>query len=126
MNFCLEELGRVDDDAEEEDWEDVVPGLPVLRRQVERVADAQEPLDGDGHGHEDGPAQADVGDRVDDEGEADVVRVAARLERLEGVVDAAYDDVSGVEAGQGDQQLVKTVLQLGLGQNKDGEQVAWQ
>ena len=79
LDVSLEELGKVDKDAEEGHGDDVVPGLPVLGRQVEGVADAQEPLDGDCHRHEDGPAEADVGDGVDDEGEADDVGVAAHL-----------------------------------------------
>ena len=43
------------------------------------VADAEKPFDGDGHCHKDCPAQAYVGDGVDDEGEADSVSVAADL-----------------------------------------------
>ena len=91
---------------------------------MERVADAQEPLDGDCHRHEDGPAEADVGDGVDDEGEADDVGVAAHLKWLEGVVDAADDNVDCVKARQSEQQPVKTILQFRFWQNKNWEQVA--
>ena len=124
LYVSLKELGEVDNNAEEGDGYDVIPCLPVLGRQVEGIADAKKPLDGDGHSHEDCPAQADVGDGVDDEGEADGVGVTADLKWLEGVVDAANDNVNGVKARQSEQQPVKTILQFRFWQHKNREQVA--
>ena len=112
LYVSLEELGEIDHNAEEGDGDDVIPGLPVLGRQVEGIADPEEPLNGDGHRHEDCPTQADVGDGVDDEGEADDVGVTAHLKRLEGVVDAADDNVNCIKARQSEQQPVKTILQF--------------
>ena len=103
LNFCLEELWEVDNNTETEDGEDVVPGLPVLRRQVKGVADPQEPLDGDCHRHEDGPTEADVGDGVDYVREADRVGVVVDLKGLEGVVDPPDNDVGCIEASQSHQ-----------------------
>ena len=110
--MSLKELWEIDHNAEEGYRDDVVPRLPVLGRQVEGVADAEKPLNGDGHCHEDCPAQADVGDGVDDVGEADGVGVTADFKRLEGVVDAANDNVNCIKACQGEQQPVKTILQF--------------
>ena len=110
--MSLEELWEIDHNAEEGDRDDVIPRLPVLGRQVEGVADAEKPLNGDGHRHEDCPTQADVGDGVDDVGEADGVGVTADFKRLEGVVDAANDNVNCIKACQGEQQPVKTILQF--------------
>ena len=71
---------------------------------MERVADPEEPFDGDGHRHEDGPTEADVGDGVDDVGKTDSVCIVVGIsEGMEGVVDPPDDDVNGVEASQSHQ-----------------------
>ena len=69
----------------------------------------QKSLDWDGDSHEDGAAEADVCDWVDDVGEADGVGRAASLECLEGVVDPSDDNVDGVKTGEGKQELRETL-----------------
>ena len=112
LNLGLEELGKVDKKTETNNGKNVVPRLPVLGRKMERVADPKEPFDGDGHRHEDGPTEADVGDGVDDVGKTDGVCIVVNLEGLEGVVDPPDDDVDGVEASQSHQKLMETVTKF--------------
>jgi len=64
FDFSLEELGYVEDEAEQEDGENVEPGLAIVWRIVERVTDTQEPLDGDGHCHENCCVHCDVGEGI--------------------------------------------------------------
>ena len=124
LYVSLKELWEIDNNAEEGDRDDVIPGLPVLRGKVEGVANAEKPFNGDGDCHEDCPAETDIGDGVDDKGEADDVGITADLKWLEGVVDAADDNVNCIKARQGKQQPVKTILQFWFWQYKNGEQVA--
>lgn len=76
--------------------------------QVEGVADAQEALDGDGRGHEDGGVHGDVGEGVDD-GQGKGESLVPGLEGLEGVVDSTEGDVEDVKDGQGQEELVEAV-----------------
>ena len=56
----LEEAGDVDQKGGQDGGKEVEPGPPGVGRELEGVADAQEPLHGDRHGEEHAPAQPDV------------------------------------------------------------------
>ena len=71
------------------------------------MTEAQVPLDGDGHCHENCCCQRDVGERVYDVGEEVSVKVGVGPEtQPEGVVDPTENDVHEVEGGQSQQQSV--------------------
>ena len=59
-NDGIEKSGDVDEDGDQDDGQDVVPGLPGMRGELQRVADTEEPLDRDGEGHEDAASETDV------------------------------------------------------------------
>ena len=74
------------------------------------MTEAQVPLDGDGHCHENCGCQRDVGERVYDVGEEVSVEVRVGPEtQPEGVVDPTENDVHEVEGGQSQQQSVDDV-----------------
>jgi len=83
-------------------------------REMQGVADTQEPLDRDGHRHEDGSAEPDVCDWVDDVGKGDGVCIAICIECLEGVVDTADNNINSIKTCQGKKKLVKAVFQFGF------------
>ena len=74
------------------------------------MTEAQVPLDGDGHCHENCSCQRDVGERVYDVGEEVSVEVRVGPEtQPESVVDPTENDVHEVEGGQSQQQSVDDV-----------------
>ena len=60
----LEEAGDVDQKGGQDGWQEVEPGPPGVGRELEGVADTQEPLHGDRHGEEHAPAQPDVAAQI--------------------------------------------------------------
>lgn len=91
---------------------------------MEGVADAEKSLQADGHRHEDGAAQADVGERVEEVREGDGVDIQPYLKCPDIVVDPPTDDVEGVKKCKSDQELVETVPKLWSKQHKDGDDIA--
>ena len=74
------------------------------------MTEAQVPLDGDGHCHENCSCQQDVGERVYEVGEEVSVKVRVGPEtQPEGVVDPTENDIHEVEGGQSQQQSVDDV-----------------
>ena len=59
-NDDIEELRDVDKQRYDDHRQDVVPGLPGMWGELQRVADTEEPLDRDGEGHEDAASETDV------------------------------------------------------------------
>ena len=59
-NNGIEKSWDVDEDGDQDDGQDVVPGLPGVWWELQRIADTEEPLDRYGEGHEDAASQADV------------------------------------------------------------------
>ena len=122
VDFALQELGDVKDEAEEEDGQDVEPGLPVVGGKVEWIADAQEPLYRDRHRHEDRCVHCDACEGENDghgEGEGLIVG----LKGSECVLEASERDVEDVKGGEGKQELVETVSKFWPGQYNDGNEV---
>ena len=54
----------VDEEVNEDDRQDVLPGAPATDEAVERVADAHVPLDGDGDDHVDRAVVGNVAQMV--------------------------------------------------------------
>ena len=79
---------------------------------MERIAYTKESLCGDGHCHEDCPAETDAGHWVDDVREADGVGIGVQIKGFEGVVDATDDDVGCVKASQSHQKLMETITKF--------------
>ena len=87
-----------------------------MRGELERIADTKKSLNRYCKSHEDAPAHSDITEGMDEETEEDGEDAAS-------VVDPATDNKDGVEAGQGKQELVEAVLELGAQEENQGEDV---
>ena len=105
--------------------------LRLSRNQVTPISGTwgiDSPLDGDCHGHEDAPREADGGEWVEEESvEVSVDRTPAEAgehlaaEDGEGVDGDHAEDEEEVVEGKRDQQLVEGVRPQGPGRNKERE-----
>ena len=120
----VEEPGDVGDDADEGDWEDIEPGLPCMWGKLQWVTNAKKPLDRDCECHENAATHTNVAEGMDEEREEEGEDAAPSIESSAGVVDSTADDEDGVIAGEGEEELVKTVLELGPHEDNNGEDVA--
>jgi len=86
---CLKEPWKVCKDTDQGDRNNIVGGLPRVRRPCQRVADAKKSLNRNGKGGENASSHASVGERVDHVGEQDCEHAAVRLKGSEGVVESS-------------------------------------
>ena len=102
----LEESGSGEEDGEEGDAGDVLDdalgegvGLVHGLAVVERVVHGEEPLEGDGHCHEDGRGDGDLVEGVQEVGKQDDVEVGGQVELLAKGLEDGAEEVGRVEAG---------------------------
>ena len=88
-----------------------------MRGELERIADAKKSLNRYCKSHEDAPAHSDITEGMDEEREEDGEDAAASI------VDPTADNEDCVVAGQGKQELVEAVLELGAQEDNQGEDV---
>jgi len=127
MDCQLKELGKVVEEGEEEDGEDVeLPHRETVAELKERMTHRGVPLDGDGQGEEDGASEADVGqgqeegDQVEEEG--CLLDQGDHLGQTE--QDDGKDKVQEVIACKAQQELVKVFLEHFSAEQEDGEAIA--
>ena len=120
---CIKESRDVGDDADERDRENVEPGLPCVGRELEWVADAQEPLNGYGKGREDASAHPNIAEGMDEERKEDGINAASGIKCSACIVDPATYYEDGVIAGESKEELVETVFELGTHEDNEGEDV---
>jgi len=77
---------------------------------MQRITNAKESFKGDSNSHEDGSTKTDVGDGIDDKGEADAVSITADFKCFESVIDATNNDVDGIKTCQCYQEPMKAIL----------------
>ena len=94
-----------------------------MRGELERIADTKKSLNRYCKSHEDAPAHSDITEGVDKEREEDCKDAAASIKGSASIVDTSTDNEDGVIAGQGKQELVKAVLELGAQEDNQGEDV---
>ena len=94
-----------------------------MRGELERIADTKESLNRYCKSHEDAPAHSDITEGMDKEREEDCEDAAASIKGSASIVDPTADNEDGVVAGQGKQELVEAVLELGAQEDNQGEDV---
>ena len=94
-----------------------------MRGELERITDTKKSLNRYRKSHEDAPAHSDITEGVDKEREEDGKDAAASIKGSASIVDPTTDNEDSVVAGQGKQELVKAVLELGAQEDNQGEDV---
>ena len=94
-----------------------------MRGELERIADTKKPLNRYCKSHKEAPAHSNITEGMDEEREEDGEDAATSFKGSASIVDPTTDNEDSVVAGQGKQELVGTVVELGAQQNNEGEDV---